>query len=658
MRRPFLTFAGSVLLASALVAAVPATALADPPSRLADQVTDTAGALDGDEGEVDAALDQLREATGVQLFVAFVPSFDGLDAQSWASETVQLSGLGVDDYLLAVAVDDREYAYRVQDGAQITEEQFADVAREDVEPRLAEDDWAGAVVAAAGGIEDELAGGGGGGGALTWVLVGAGALSAGAVGLAFRRRRRRATAGGPEPSGPPAPTTEELAERANRLLVETDDALRSSDQEVGFAAAEFGEEQTRPFAEAVREAREAVAQAFAARQLLEDDQPESEPDRRRLLEQIIALCTTADERLDSEAERFATLRDLLATAPQRLADVPARADTLDARLPDAEQQLADLRTRYAATALGTVDRNADEARGRTAFARDAAERGLAALRSSETRGEAAVAVQASDEALDQAGQLLDAVARAGSDLADAVARLPAALADVHGDLAAARAEGTPPADLARAEEAVRAAEEAGSADPLGSLRRVLEADAALGQARTTAREERAAREHATRALDQALLAARAEVQAVEDFVATRRGAVGGDARTRLAEARRHLDAAERLRPSDPSSALDEAIRADQLAVDAGRLARADVDGWYDQGPDGPGGYGGMGGMGGPGGPRGRTGGSNAGGMLAGIIIGQVLGGMGGGGGGGGFGGGFGGSGSRGGGGGFGGGGRF
>jgi hypothetical protein len=80
-------------------------------------------------------------------------------------------------------------------------------------------------------------------------------------------------------------------------------------------------------------------------------------------------------------------------------------------------------------------------------------------------------------------------------------------------------------------------------------------------------------------LDHALLTARSSVAAANDFVTTRRGAVGGEARTRLAEAQRHLDMATGLAERDPAAALREAQRADALAQEALRAAQADVGRW-------------------------------------------------------------------------------
>jgi hypothetical protein len=141
------------------------------------------------------------------------------------------------------------------------------------------------------------------------------------------------------------------------------------------------------------------------------------------------------------------------------------------------------------------------------------------------------------------------------------------------------------------------------------------------------------------------------ITAAGDFLNTRRGVIGAEARTRYAEAQRHLQAAQQLQGTDPSTALQHAQAATTLATHALRAAQSDVSTWEANQR-----------------PRGGGGGGNnaAGAILGGILINSVLrgggggprsyggpssSGRGGGFGGGGFGGGGGGRGSRGGGGG-------
>ena len=137
----------------ALLLAGATGALADPPSRLADRVTDRAGALDAaGRSEVTAAIDQLKSAKGTDLFVVFVRSFDGAGGQAWADKAATLSQLGSQDVLLAVATQDRAYGVSIADGFPLSESTTDAIITKDVEPRLSAGDWAGAAVTLADGL--------------------------------------------------------------------------------------------------------------------------------------------------------------------------------------------------------------------------------------------------------------------------------------------------------------------------------------------------------------------------------------------------------------------------------------------------------------------------------------------------------------------------
>ena len=111
----------------------------------------------------------------------------------------------------------------------------------------------------------------------------------------------------------------------------------------------------------------------------------------------------------------------------------------------------------------------------------------------------------------------------------------------------------------------RAATAASTMDPLAELRRLRDADAALDQALGSLRDAQERASRAAAMLDQAILAARAEISAATDFLNTRRGAVGARARTLLAEAQRHLAQAEALAArttrSPPSPRRSEPTRS-------------------------------------------------------------------------------------------------
>ncbi len=647
----WLTLSGGVALAFGS-----GLAPADDPIRLQGQITDKSGVLGSRTGEVQAALDRLQQQGQTQLFVAYVPDFGDRSAQQWADETALINGLGINDLLLAVATRQRNY-HLSGDTEGLSQAQLNQISSVAIEPALQRNDWAGAAVGAANGTVATLTGqpvvtptiipgppdigssatgrNGGGTGWVGPVLLLGGAGAGGY--LLYRSMRRRGTVG-PGGRGYPvdaddaaALPTPELSKRASSLLIETDDAIKTSEQELGFAQAEFGDDVIEPFNAALDTARMQVQEAFKLRQQLDDSHPETEPVRREMLSKIIQHCETANQTLDVQTEAFDQLRALREHAPEILTKLGGQVDALGIRLPAVTATMGELTARYSTGALSPVNGNIDQAQQRIAAARDAVAKGNAAL-AADNRGEAAMAARAGEDAVGQATTLLDAIDRMAADLAEAKDKIAAALTDAAADLDAAhslRANGSRHAaelsdEIAVAEQAIASVRrdiDAGLTDPLGTLRRLEEADAALDRALVEVRDTQARDDRARAALDQTILAARAEIDAVSDFITTRRGAVGSEARTRLAEAKRHLGQAVGLTDTDASAALNHAQQAHALAEQANQYAQSDVNQWSS--PSGgivvtPGGLGRGGGMGGMGGL-----------VLGGILIDSMFGGGGG-----------------------------
>ncbi|MFJ8748362.1 TPM domain-containing protein [Streptomyces sp. NPDC102441] len=633
------------------------------------QVTDKVDALGDRERQVEAALDRLFDERQVQLFVAYVRDFSGRDAQTWADETANRNGLGQEDVLLAVATHDRQYAYSVDQGSRLTDGRLQDVANTAIEPALRQNDWAGAAIGAADGYAAVLAGdavpvpavtpgaadpgsaSGGGSSANLIVPLAVLVVACAVAAFALTRRRRRmksrttpaAGGWGGEPGAaaePPAPLPD-LDARAKEDLVDTDDAVRTSEEELGFATAQFGDEAAAPFAEAVQHARNELTAAFRLRQQLDDAFPEDDATRRRMLDEIISRCADANGRLDAVSEDFDRLRALEQTAPQAVTTAETAFRDLAARVSASETELGAMRERYAGSATAPAAGDVEQAKDRLVFTTSALTQARQAVDSGDN-AQAAVYVRAAEGAIKQVSTLVDAVGRRAGELAEAADRLPGALTETETDLADARGlldgtpQGVPTADLrgrvARAEAVagdVRGEIGSGPYDPIDALRRVEEADAALDEALAGAREQEHGNRRARSLLDQAMLTARAAIGAAADYVTTNRGAVGSQARTRLAEAQRRWETARELSEGpDPQAALTEAQQADALAAQARSLAEQDVRGYRDGS-----------GFGGP-----RGGGGAGGAVLGGILLGGLLGGGRGGGLGGGFGGGFGGSG--------------
>lgn len=628
-------WAGAVLVVMATGTAVAGPVAADVPVPLVGQITDETGALGTRRAEVQQALDRLNIDQRVQLFVVYVNDFSGRTAADWATETARLTGLGRRDLLLAVATGARQYYISADNSFALSDQKVDDVAGATIEPKLQAGDWAGAAIGAANGFGAALGapatGSSAGSSPLVWLLPIGGGLVLLPV-LFYMRNRRRTTPRTPV-TGPAAPrqlTLAELDAKAGHLLVAGDDAIKTSVQELGFAEAQFGTEPTRPFAAAVVFAKEQVTAAFRLRQQLDDAYPEDDATRRAMLEEIISRCEQAGTRLDTESAAFDRLRDLEANAPQVLAETEAAHARVSARVEPARSTLAALAGVYAPSAFETVAQGPDEARDRLEFAAGSLARARSAVDQGD-RSQAAVLVHAGESSVDQAAQLLDAVEHRERELAEAAKALDAALQDTLEDLAAARTlinderyRASLAPQVARAEaatERVRQDLAAGRYDPIAELKRVEEANAALDQAMNAVKDDQGRQRGARSQLDQAMLTARSQISAGIDFITTHRGAVGSSARTRLAEAQRHLAQAEELAGSDAAAALSEARQAGELAAQAIRLAQDDVGGYQGGMPYG-GGRNSMGGV-----------------ILGGILIdGMLRGGRGGGfGGGGGFG---------------------
>ncbi|MBN9636050.1 MAG: TPM domain-containing protein, partial [Actinobacteria bacterium] len=329
----------SVLMVGTLVA--PA-ASAEPPMRLPDYVTDRADALNAQQrSEVSGAVQQLYDKRGTRLWVVYVDSFSGADPRGWAENTWRQSFLGDHDAILAVAIEDRAYALLVPKAA--TGDVDVDKLRRDaVEPKLHNRDWAGAAVAAADGLRAPAP-------PFNWVgliaaLAAIGVALAGLIWWVRRRRgqRRKADlnaaqqADATDANALATMSLETLEDLSKSILVEVDNAVRTSDNELALALGEFGERDTAPFTTAVQDAKTAMAQAFSVRQTLDDAMPETPQQRRDLLTQVVVAAARADKELENQRTAFHQLRDLVINAPTRLDALTQQMVVLTARVEPAQ----------------------------------------------------------------------------------------------------------------------------------------------------------------------------------------------------------------------------------------------------------------------------------------------------------------------------------
>ena len=651
----------SAIIAGAVLLLAAQGALAQSAIKLSSQVTDQTGVLSSGMTRVQSALDGLQSSHDVQLWLVFVSTTGSDTADTVAQGTWDLNGLGGNDFLLLVAVDDHRYAWREGNASGnaslgaatgLSSDAINGLLGSDLEPYFKSGDYVGGVVAFANGLGKEMAGGSSGGNsggttggntggsssgvdsAVSQVLLTLVALIVIGAGLVvvfvwFRSWRRNRLSAEERDKA-----TGDLARQANKALVDTDDALTSASQDLGFAQAQFDDSDTQPYADAITQAQAQLKAAFSIRQKLDDSTPEDQPTRIQMYNQIIAACQAANQIVGQQAARLQALRDLEKEAPQALAALPQAVATLQTRHPSIQAAMQTL-SGYAPSAWASVKGNLEEADKRGDFAEQQIAKGNASLAATPPDANAAAhAARAAQEALAGANQLLDAVIATARSLDDARGKLDEETAAAATDIAAARtalagpsgakAPATSSGDIARAEAQLSAAKaQAASAapDPLAALQAAQQAHAA---ADTVLENIRAAADQAARvqaAWNSARATAAAAVGQAEGYINARRTGVGVDARTRLAEAQRHLAQSDALAPTDPVTATNEANIATNMATAAYNLAAGDFTD-YESGryPRGMGGWN----SGGWNSGSGAASGANFGAAILGGIIGGML----------------------------------
>ena len=584
------------VITSALLLAPPTGA--QPPFRLPGYVTDNPGMLSNSgRATVTSAVDKLYTERHIRLWVVYVDNFSGLSAENWAKRTYSTSDLGDSDALLAVSSTGRAYAFLVPSTVRsISPSQVDDLRRNQIEPALRNGDWSGAAVAAANGLNrpPDYSGR-----ILMLIILGVIVIAVVLLLIFMRRRARRRRAAALAAARRVDPTDvdalaavplQALDDLSRSMVVDVDNALRTSTNELALAIDEFGKDRTQPFTDAVNNAKAALTQAFTVRQQLEDATPETPTQRREMLTRVVVSAASADRELESQTEAFEKLRDLVINAPSQLDGLTQRYVELTSRITPAEQRMAELHKEFDDAALSSVSGNVNSAKERLAFA----DRNISSARDLTSHAESGKqtglvdAFHAAESALGQALSLLDAVDTAAGDIRHAIASLPSAMADVQASIKRAndRLKQTPKSRSPRIKELIAARDAAvtaadgahgsGSADPLGAFAKLTRVDADLTRLLAALAEEQSTAERLNRSYEQALFTAESRVRTVSEYIDTRRGSIGPEARTRLAEAKRQLQAAHDKRTTNLLEATAYANGASAWAAYAQSLANADV----------------------------------------------------------------------------------
>jgi hypothetical protein len=595
-------------------------------TRLTGGITDPDNVLGGCRQQVLDSQRGLFDASGSNVFVLLVPG-DGADLDAVTDATWDSNDSITDKDILFVASTGEPHA-RLQQGADVdgkVSQNEQDAITEALRTPALAGDWCGATLAVIAGYRAQLGGGapGGGGGIPGWlILIVAVLVIAGVVLFLWNRRSA---------SPKERALQEDLGKQASSLLIQTDDLLRSTEQEVGFAEAQFGEAQAAPYRKALDEAKALLRDAFTLSQQLDDDTPETPEQRREMLQGVLDKCTQAQQLVQDQASRVKSLRDLVKNVDQVLPQTTGLVQAQTTRLDGARSTLADLGQRYQEENVQAIRGNADAAQEKLAAATAALAAGQAALAAND-RDTAVTRVQDAETATAEAKALLDAIDQTKTQLSSGESELQASIAAVDQDIAQARtamAGGTGPdrsAEVERAATLLAKARDLASATPIdmvGATRAATEANTAIDAVLAGIQAADVAAQRNAAAAQAALSNAAASVAQAQGLLdAYGSTAAGRRASTRIAEAQQYLTRARSLLGVDPATAAQAAQTADALADEAiAEMHASGVGGQMQWGSGGGGSYREV-----PQPPSGGGGSDMLGGILGGILGGMLSGG--------------------------------
>lgn len=453
-RRMLTALASALVLTGGMTFAASSAVLADSPADLEPgYVTDRSGVLsDAAEERLEQRLDELASTDGLpELYVILVPRFESpSNALTWADRTAQRNSLASDQYLLAIATEGRALAISAEYGGEgtaagpLSESRVLEIENRLGGDYLSDDDWEGGIAFVADEFSEVP---------LPWWVwvLGLAALALVIFGITrlvrFLQHRSALAA--------ERRTLEGQQRQAARRLVQTDEAVRTSEQELGFVTAEFGEQTTEEFAEVLTRSRRRLEEAFGLLEKLQDAEKDTLDETRVWTKDIGRVCAQIDRDLNDHRSRLASLRALADDAPKTIARLQAAREQAGKSQVDTAERLGALAAAVPASDLVGISRNAEEIARHLADA----DTQLAKLeRAAQARRPRAIsdAVHEIERLLAEVDDLRDAV------VAHADALGARALASGAGTVGESVSEETV---LARADAAVRAAESSVRARP-------------------------------------------------------------------------------------------------------------------------------------------------------------------------------------------------
>ena len=347
-----------------LVAQATATKASLEPGRLTQPLTDDAEVLSpAERSEIESAIQQVSQTQGKSVRVVFLRSFGQYTPSEWVDKAVAANGSNT--AVVAISPDERQY--NVGGGEEWTQSEI-DRMNDAAYAQLTTMNWSSAALNAVNAVSAGGSSSGGDGSGAGWLAGGLGvaALAGGGVYAATRKGSKKQqakqieSAKALDPSDTdslgrlPTPTLEELARDA---LVSADDSITQGKQELELATSEFGADRVRPFTSAMNEATTTLQRAFATHQKLYDAIPETEPEKRAMLVDIISSSGRAEQALRDKTTEFNEMRGVLMRAPEEVDKVLARTVDIRARLEPASRTLESLRAQYPAEMLSSINDN-------------------------------------------------------------------------------------------------------------------------------------------------------------------------------------------------------------------------------------------------------------------------------------------------------------
>lgn len=578
-----------------------ATAPATKPGLLTKPVTDDAGVLSaGDMSNIESAIQQVSAEQHKSLRVVYIDSFGGVQPAKWAQQAADANGPNT----AVLVISPSERAYALAAGDQWTQKQVAAMDSA-AYTHLSQDDWAGAAVAAADaaakGSSGSGSGSGSGGSGAGWVAGGLGlaALAGGGIYAASKRETKKTqakqleSAKALDPSDTdslgrlPTPTLEQVARDA---LVSADESITQGKEELRLATSEFGAERVRPFTSAMNTATSTLQRAFNTHQRLYDAIPETEPEKRAMLVDIISSAGQAEKALRDRTGEFNEMRGVLMRAPEEVEKVRARTIDIRARLEPAQRTLDELHQRYSEQMLQSISENVEIASGSL----DEAEKHLdqasrIADRGAGQQGGLIDELTAATRAVDISDTNLAAIEHAEENIRTAQSNLSSLRQEIEGELR--EIEQVKGATRQGAQIDTRALDEVATAarrvlagadarvdtDPLALYTELTDVDARIDQQLAVAKGVAGDQTRALQLFDQQIRVAATQIQGAEDLIRSRGRIIGSHARTLLAESKRQYAEAQQRRVRDTRSAIDFARAAAETARRAAQAANDDID---------------------------------------------------------------------------------